>query len=120
MKSLVCLAALALMTWAASSALGQQNPAPGKFDGRYTGTVRCVPSANVRYDGSTIRGDVITYRANFMQGPMKSCSAKINPDGSFSNSACDLPIAGKIVGDKLEFHVKGDRMCDISATREKG
>ncbi len=120
MKRLACLAAAALVTWASSSALSQQAPAPGKFDGKYSGTIKCVPSGSMRYNGNTIRGDVINASFTFDGNSPRSCSAKINPDGTFSNSACSLPITGRIVGDKLEYSFKGDRYCDITATREKG
>jgi hypothetical protein len=119
MGRLVCLAATAVMAWAASSA-AQQSPPPGKFDGKYTGTMKCTPSGNFRFNGITIRGDTINVNFAVDGGNRKSCSAKINPDGTFSNSNCDLPVTGKFVGEKLEYSIKGDRFCDISATREKG
>lgn len=120
MKRFACLAAVALGTWAASSASAQQSPPPGKFDGKYTGTMKCVPSGNFRFNGITIRGDVVNVRFIVDGGSPKACSAKINPDGTFSNSSCDLPVTGKFVGDKLQYSFKADRFCDVSATREKG
>jgi len=111
---------LSLITLALSPALAQ--PAAGPFDGKYEGSMRCFPVGNVtfRFGGSTIRGT--TFRFNFTgtNGALVSCSAQIEPDGSFNNQTCDLPMKGKFSGDKLEFSFKSQtNFCDVSAVRKQ-
>lgn len=92
---------------------------PNKFDGKYTGNMKCTPAGNYRFNGNTISNDQFSTTFN-IGGQAARCTLKISPDGTFSNQTCDLPTSGKIVGDKLSYSVKHQNgFCEVSAMREK-
>lgn len=116
---MLCVAAATIMGADAPRAFAQQTPA-GKYDGKYTTTIKCFPTGNFRYTSITIRGDAFRVSFQLDGDSRKTCPIKINADGTFSNQTCDAPTTGKIVGDKLEFSFNAGRLCDITGVRDKG
>jgi hypothetical protein len=119
----VCgIAVLTIPFFCNADALAQQAPrATAPFDGKYSGTMRCVGLANSRLNGLIIRQGRFTFTFKTTRGAGSvNCALQVMSDGSFENQSCDLPTRGKVVGDKLEASFKSaDAICEISATRER-
>ena len=119
MRAIVCAVTAAVVALSVTSSMAQQSPAAGKFDGVYSGSMKCFPAMTARLNGLTIKQSKFTF--SFTYGATRrSCALQVNDDGSFGNQACDVPMSGKIVGDKFESHFKTqDAICDVTATRQK-
>ena len=95
-------------------------PQTGPNDGKYVGSLKCFPSgATSRLNGLTIRQSKFNFTFTF-SGSSRSCAVELQPDGTFSNENCALPMSGKVAGEQLNMKFKSpDAYCDVSATRER-
>jgi|SRR5689334_17361966 hypothetical protein len=115
------LATIATAMLAVLPVSAQQKNAPSyPFDGHYGGTMNCSGS-NARFGGLTVRQGKFSHAYKSSRGAgTRSCSLRIQPDGSFDNQDCDLPTTGKASADGIEFSFKGpERICEVHLTRDK-
>jgi peptidoglycan hydrolase-like protein with peptidoglycan-binding domain len=89
-------------------------PPPSSFDGTWSLVrAKCIPVTPQRFPGVTIRGNRFTY--SFMNANHEAgCTAELQPDGSFANSACRAPVSGRIAGNRMTMSQKHPEVfCDF-------
>jgi hypothetical protein len=99
---------------AAVSSLAQTQSA-GPFDGIWLGQTNvCSPPGNWMVGNHGVTASKFTL-ISVNQGLTKACAIEIQPDGTFSNQACDVPASGWIKDDIMELHnvvAGGNAVCD--------
>jgi hypothetical protein len=99
---------------AAASSLAQTQSA-GPFDGIWLGQTNiCSPPGNWMVGNLRVTASKFTL-ISVNQGLTKACAIEIQPDGTFSNQACDVPASGWIKDDIMELHnvvAGGNAVCD--------